>query len=71
MRSSTYVALFAGSTAAQSAVTLMNFFPFESTLTQIGSDATATTYTNVCTSSHVGFIPSSIRKSSQDTRIQP
>ncbi|KAF2832570.1 hypothetical protein CC86DRAFT_390590 [Ophiobolus disseminans] len=58
MRSSTYVALFAGSATAQSSVTLLNVLPNEGTLTQIGADATATTYTKSCLSA----IPSIQRK---------
>jgi hypothetical protein len=67
MRSSTLLMLFATSSAAQSIVTLFNFFPYQSTLTQIGSDAIATTYKNDCAANKTGFslLPSSLRKSSQ------
>ncbi|KAH4004672.1 hypothetical protein HBI13_024850 [Parastagonospora nodorum] len=63
MRSSTYIALFAGSAAAQSSVSLFNLYPYQTTLTQIGSDATATTYQNVCPSEKAGIsvLPSSLR----------
>jgi predicted porin len=68
MRSSTYVALFAGSAAAQSSVTLFNLYPFGETLTQIGSDATATTYKNDCPSNNAGIsiLPPSLRTFEQD-----
>jgi hypothetical protein len=63
MRSSTYIALFAGSAAAQSSVSLFNLYPYAETLTQIGSDATATTYKNDCPASNAGIsvIPSGMR----------
>jgi hypothetical protein len=63
MRSSTYLTLFAGSAAAQSSVTLLNIFDFGATLTQIGADATATTYKHECPSNNAGIsvIPESLR----------
>jgi hypothetical protein len=68
MRSSTYAALFAGSAVAQSSVQLFNFFQADRTLTQIGVDATATTYTNDCTAGGISVVPSALRKS--QTRIE-
>jgi hypothetical protein len=49
-----YIALFAGTAAAQSSVTLFNLFEYQSTLTQIGADATATTYKNECPTNSAG-----------------
>ncbi|KAH8726224.1 hypothetical protein GQ44DRAFT_614426 [Phaeosphaeriaceae sp. PMI808] len=56
MRSSTYVALFAGSTAAQSSIALFNPFPYQvsPTVTQVGADAAATTYKNNCPANNAG-----------------
>jgi hypothetical protein len=62
MRPSTYVAFFATSVTAQSTVTMMNFILFQTTLTQIGSDATATTYKHDCSIGQPGLLPSSLRK---------
>ncbi|KAH7072674.1 hypothetical protein BKA63DRAFT_48477 [Paraphoma chrysanthemicola] len=63
MRSSTYMALFAGSTAAQSTVTVFNLFQFQSTLTQVGADSTATTYKFDCPANNAGIsaVPSQLR----------
>jgi hypothetical protein len=65
MRSSTSLALFAASAAAQSmssgslgagSATVFNLFEYAPTLTFLGSDATATTYKNDCPSG--GGLPS-------------
>ncbi|KAH7069458.1 hypothetical protein FB567DRAFT_224419 [Paraphoma chrysanthemicola] len=63
MRSSTYIALFAGSAAAQSTVTLFNLLQLQSTLTQVGADSTATTYKNDCPANNAGIsaVPSQLR----------
>ncbi|KAH7402086.1 hypothetical protein DE146DRAFT_454926 [Phaeosphaeria sp. MPI-PUGE-AT-0046c] len=60
MRSSTYLALLAGSAAAQSTVSLFNLYEVAKTLVQIGSDATATTYTKSCPSGKVGILASDL-----------
>ncbi|KAF1920216.1 hypothetical protein BDU57DRAFT_525351 [Ampelomyces quisqualis] len=73
MRSSTYIALFAGSAAAQSSAAVFNMYPFDmETLTQIGADATATTYKFDCpaTSAGISVIPSAYRPS-PDATITP
>ncbi|KAF2031709.1 hypothetical protein EK21DRAFT_62626 [Setomelanomma holmii] len=72
MRSSTYIALFASSAAAQSTVTLFNFWQYQSTLTQIGADATATTYKNDCPADNAGIsgVPSQLRPT-PDATITP
>jgi hypothetical protein len=68
MRSSTSLLFFAGSAAAQSSVAIFNLFEVASTLTLVGSDATATTYKNDCPTSNAGLsglnsqLPSSLRK---------
>jgi hypothetical protein len=64
MRSSTYLALFAGSATAQSSVSLFNLFEYQATLTQIGADATATTYKNDCPATNAGIsaLPPSLRE---------
>ncbi|RYO03872.1 hypothetical protein AA0119_g4532 [Alternaria tenuissima] len=60
MRPSTYAALFAGtaiaqgSASAQESATIFNLFQFDSTLTVLGSDASATTYQNSCPSDSAG-----------------
>ncbi|KAI4935388.1 uncharacterized protein J4E92_002677 [Alternaria infectoria] len=46
MRPSTYIPLLAGAAMAQESATILNFFQFDSTLTVLGSDASATTYEN-------------------------
>ena len=65
MRSSTYVALLAGSAAAQSSVSIFNLVMPVETLTQIGADATATTYKNDCAATNAGIsaIPERLRMS--------
>lgn len=63
MRSSRCVALFAGAAIAQESATILNFFQFDSTLTVLGSDASATTYQNSCPSDGAGIsaVPSDMR----------
>jgi 2-keto-3-deoxy-galactonokinase len=63
MRSYNYITLFAGAVLAQESATVLNFFQFDSTLTVVGSDATATTYKNSCPSNAVGIsaVPSEFR----------
>ena len=65
MRFSTYIALFTSSAAAQSSVSLFNLFEAASTLTQIGADATATTYKHECPPDNAGItgVPSQLRES--------
>ncbi|KAL1793162.1 hypothetical protein ACET3X_008144 [Alternaria dauci] len=62
MRSSTCVALFAGAAIAQDSATIFNLFQFDSTLTVLGSDASATTYQKSCPSDNAGIsvIPSDL-----------
>ncbi|CAN9398846.1 unnamed protein product [Alternaria sp. RS040] len=55
MRPSTYAALFAGTAIAQESATIFNLFQFDSTLTVLGSDASATTYQNSCPSDNAGI----------------
>ena len=69
MRPSTYAALFAGtaiaqgSASAQESATIFNLFQFDSTLTVLGSDASATTYQNSCPSDNAGIsaVPTDMR----------
>jgi len=72
MHSLSYAALFAATVAAQSTVTLLNIFPFEdNTVTQIGSDATATTYKNACTGGDgISILPSPLRMPNCSTHYQ-
>jgi hypothetical protein len=71
MRSSTSLALFAASAAAQSmstgflgagSATVFNLFEYAPTLTLLGSDATATTYKNDCPSGG-GLLSTAMSKS--------
>lgn len=55
MRTTTYLAFLAGSAAAQSTVSLLNFYDRPKTLTQIGSDSIAATYTIDCPASKRGI----------------
>ncbi|KAJ4312400.1 hypothetical protein N0V94_007468 [Neodidymelliopsis sp. IMI 364377] len=57
MRSSTVVALFAGSAAAQSTAVVFNLLSPVSTLTVLGTNSGTTTYVNSCPATNVG-IPS-------------
>ena len=65
MRPSSYIPLLAGAAIAQESATILNFFQFDSTLTVLGSDASATTYENSCPSDGVGVsvVPSDLRTS--------
>jgi hypothetical protein len=65
MRSSTYMALFASAVFAQDeSATLLNFFMSDSTLTVLGSDASATTYGKSCSdNAGISAIPSDLRTS--------
>ncbi|EOA80918.1 uncharacterized protein SETTUDRAFT_99771 [Exserohilum turcica Et28A] len=63
MHSYKIATLFAGAAIAQKSATVLNFFQFDSTLTMLGSDATATTYEHSCPSSAAGIsaVPSNLR----------
>ena len=65
MRPSSYIPLLAGAAIAHESATILNFFQFDSTLTVLGSDASATTYKNSCPSDGVGVsvVPSDLRTS--------
>jgi hypothetical protein len=65
MRPSSYIPLFAGAAIAQESTTILNFFQFDSTLTVLGSDASATTFQNSCPSDGAGIsaVPSDLRTS--------
>ncbi|CBX90394.1 predicted protein [Plenodomus lingam JN3] len=63
MRASIYLGLLASVSAVQDTAVVFNLFQLESTLTAIGSDASATTYKNSCPSGAVGIsaVPSELR----------
>lgn len=50
MHHSNILALLAATAGAQSVVTILNIFEYQSTLTQIGADSTAMTYKKDCAS---------------------
>ncbi|CAO2649142.1 Nn.00g100910.m01.CDS01 [Neocucurbitaria sp. VM-36] len=68
MRSSTYIAMFAVSAVAQESATVINLFQFRSTLTVLGSDASATTYKISCPSDSAGLsvMPTELRPTPSD-----
>ncbi|KAG9196554.1 hypothetical protein G6011_01675 [Alternaria panax] len=55
MRSSIYIAMLTGAAIAQDSTTILNFFQYDSTLTVLGSDASATTYQHSCPSDGAGI----------------
>jgi hypothetical protein len=55
MRSTTYLALFAAGAVAQESATILDIFRFAETITQVGADATATTYVNKCPPGKTGL----------------
>lgn len=64
MRASTYIALFTAPVTSRSIATVFNIFEFQSTLTGIGTDSTATTYKNDCSANNAGVtgIPEQYRR---------
>lgn len=62
MRSFAHLSVLASVAAAQDSAVIFNLFQLESTLTAIGSDASATTYKNSCPSGAVGIsaVPSDL-----------
>jgi len=73
MRPSSYIPLLAGAAIAQESATILNFFQFDSTLTVLGSDASATTYENSCPSDGVGVsvVPSDLLPITDDPSETP
>ncbi|KAI4619522.1 uncharacterized protein J4E87_007412 [Alternaria ethzedia] len=73
MRPSSYIPLLAGAAIAQESATILNFFQLDSTLTVLGSDASATTYENSCPSDGVGVsvVPSDLLPITDDPSETP
>ncbi|KAI4618358.1 hypothetical protein J4E80_004956 [Alternaria sp. BMP 0032] len=73
MRPSSYIPLLAGAAIAQESATILNFFQLDSTLTVLGSDASATTYENTCPSDGVGVsvVPSDLVPNPDDPSETP
>lgn len=63
MHSYKVVSLLASAVVAQNTATVLNFFQLDTSLTVVGSDATATTFQHSCPSDAAGIsaVPSDLR----------